>query len=172
MMDIDSEIGSLLHMSSGTLSDFDCHRLADLKAKKDCFLSQDILTLKLKSIALWICEGDVNTKFFHSYASTRRNFHAIQALSDHEGHLVSIDTPLKQLGEQHIFELFKDYGKTNIGDQLKVISLFPSYVQEYEKDCFLAPITLSEVESALKGFKKDKIPSHDSWPIEFFLSIF
>ena len=113
-----------------------------------------MLTVKLKSRALWICEGDANTKKIHSYSSARRNSKTIWSLNDNEGNLISTEEALKQLGEQIFADLLKDDGKTNIVDQLKVIGLFPSYVQETEKDCSLTPITINEVETTLKGFKK------------------
>ena len=69
-------------------------------------------------------------KFFHSFSSAKRNSKTIWALNDNEGNLIATDAALKQLGEQHFVDLFKDDGKTNIVDQLKVIGLFPSFVQE------------------------------------------
>ena len=60
----------------------------------------------------------------------------------------------------------------NISDQLKVIRLFPTFTQVEEVNCFLEPITIHEVEVVLKGFKKDKSPGPDGWPIEYFLAFF
>ena len=120
-----------------------------------------MLTPKLKIRALWICEGEANTKYFNSFSSVRRNSKTIWDLYDNDGKLITTDATLKQLGEQHFANLFKDDGKTNIVDQLKVIGLFPSYVQETKKDCFLTPTTISEVEANLKVLKKYKIPSLD-----------
>ena len=39
-------------------------------------------------------------------------------------------------------------------------------------ECFLKPILGSEVEAVLKGFKKDKSPGPDGWPVKFFLAVF
>ena len=44
--------------------------------------------------------------------------------------------------------------------------------QVEDVDCFLKPITLQEVESILRGFKKDKSPGPDGWLVEFFLAFF
>ena len=60
----------------------------------------------------------------------------------------------------------------NIVDQLKVIIIFPNMTVDEDIDCFLKPITIQEVETVLKGFKKDKIPGPDGWPVEFFLDFF
>ena len=70
--------------------------------------------------------------------------------------MVEEEAQLKQLAVQHFAKLFKYDGSNNIKDQLKVIILFPTFVQEEERDCFCSAITLAEIESVLKGFKKDK----------------
>ena len=43
---------------------------------------------------------------------------------------------------------------------------------EEDIDRFLKPISAQEVEAILKGFKKDKSPGPDGWPVEFFLAFF
>ena len=65
-----------------------------------------------------------------------------------------------------------DDKSSNIADQLKVIRLFLTFSQDEEVDSFLKPITPQEVEVVLKGFKKDKNPGPDGWPVDFFLSFF
>ena len=90
------------------------------------------MTWKLKSRTKWVELGDANTKYFHSIASTRRNHNAIWALKNEEDVWVDEAEQLKDLGVKHFSEIFKDDGKTNIGDQLKVIQHFPSIVLRYE----------------------------------------
>ena len=53
-----------------------------------------------------------------------------------------------------------------------MIGLFPKMTEKEDEDRFLEPITLHEVEAVLKGFKKDKSPGLDGWPVEFFLDFF
>ena len=115
----------------------------------------------MKSRVQWIREGNANTRFFHSFASTRRNTNAIWSLKDQNGISVSEDLALKQLGKQHFSDLFGDDKSTNIADQLKVISLFPRMTTDDDIDSFLKPISAQEVEAVLKGFKKDKSPGLD-----------
>ena len=64
-----------------------------------------MLTLKLKSRAFWICEGEANTKYFNSFSSAKRNSKIIWDLNDNEGKLITTDATLKQLGEQHFADL-------------------------------------------------------------------
>ena len=86
--------------------------------------------------------------------------------------MISEDIPLKLLGQQYFTEIFEDDGSTNIVDKLKGISLFPCFSQEMDKESFLKPISLSEVEVVLKGFKKEKHPGPDGWLVAFFLAFF
>ena len=72
-LEVDLDINTLLtSQASGILSVHESSLLSCLKAKKDSLLTQQILTWKLKSRIDWLNEGDANTKFFHSFSSTRR----------------------------------------------------------------------------------------------------
>ena len=116
--------------------------------------------------------GDANTKLFHSIVSAHINFNAIWALKNEEDVWVDKAEQLKELGVKHFSKIFKDDGKTNIGDQLEVIQLFASIVSRDEADVFTSEVTLEEVEGALRTFKRDKIPSPNGWSVEFFLCFF
>ena len=61
-------------------------------------------------------------------------------------------------GEKHFSEIFKDDGKENIGDQLKVIKLFSSFIPVDDAGVFTSEVSLDEVEEALKDFKKGQNP--------------
>ena len=76
-----------------------------LKSRKDSLLAHQILTWKLKSRVDWIQEGDANTKFFHSFASARRNSKAIGELNNQSGETIEDDTKLKAMSVQHFSEL-------------------------------------------------------------------
>ena len=56
--------------------------------------------------------------------------------------------------------------------QLKVIQLFPSFISPGESKSFSCQLSLAEVETALKSFKKDKSSGPDGWPMEFYLAFF
>ena len=88
--------------------------LLSLKGRKEIFLAHELLTQQLKSIFKWTELGDANTKFFHSFASARRNFNAIWALKDEEDVMVQETDQLKELGVKHFYDIFKDDVKTNI----------------------------------------------------------
>ena len=79
---------------------------------------------------------------------------------------------LKELGLRHFSHIFKDDKQTCILAQLKVVMLYPSMFSSEEASCFIENVSLSEIEGALKSFKKDKSPGPNGWPVEFFLHFF
>ena len=111
-------------------------QLSQLKARKESLLSHQVLTWKLKSRVDCINEGDANTIFFHSYASTKRNSKSIWALQNQYGELIEDETKLKVLGAQHFSDMFTSDDSSNIEDQLKVIRIFPSFVRRKKNSVF------------------------------------
>ena len=134
ILDINDEIFDILQKDSGLLSAENSDRLKTLQDRKGKYWAHEITTQRLKSRVLWINKGDANNKFFHSYASARRNSNVIWSLNDKFGNVVSEDAPLKQLGKHHFSDLFQDCGSTNISNQLKLIRVFPTLTEKEDVD--------------------------------------
>ena len=100
------------------------------------------------------------------------NHKAIWSLQNQARDIIEDESKLKSLGVQHFFKLFLDDGKSNIEDQLNIIRLFPSFVQEEDHEPFLSAFSLEEVKVVLKGFKKHRSPGPDGWPVELYLHFF
>ena len=107
IIEINEEISSLLLLDSGILSIENSRKLRILLDRQEKFWAHEVTTQRLKSRVLWIKEGDANTRFFHSYASARRNTNTIWSLLDEEGNLVAGDPALKRLGKQHFRGYFR-----------------------------------------------------------------
>ena len=167
-MDINQGLSDLLLEGSGILSGSSRLKWDALQEKKNKYWAHELTTLRLKSRALWVNEGDANTKFFHHFASSHRNTNTIWSLNGQDGITVSEDLELKALGVKHFSNLFHDDKCSDITEQLKVVRLFPQMTTDDDIVCFNQPISGPEVEAVLRGFKKDKSPGPDGWPIEFF----
>ena len=101
---------------------------AQLRSKRKLSLNHSLLAWQLKSRAKWALEGDSNTKHFHMLASGRRNQNSIWSLSDEAGNTFEDETTLKDLGESHFSNIFKDDGGTCLYHHLKVILLYPRMI--------------------------------------------
>ena len=86
--------------------------------------------------------------------------------------MVESDQDLKYLGVRHFKRIFSDDNLTTISTQLNLIRLYPSYFSSKERTTFTSKVTLMEIESDLKSFKKDKSLGPDGFPVEFFLAFF
>jgi hypothetical protein len=60
--------------SSGVFSEEEFKQLKDLENKKRVLLELEETKWRLKSQAIWLLEGDNNTKLFHKYVSFRKKF--------------------------------------------------------------------------------------------------
>ena len=86
---LDLEMSSLLTKSSfGILSQEEQLSLSRLRSEKKKILDHHLLTWQFKSRTKWALEGDSNTKFFHTVASSKRNQNSIWSLMDEGGRCV------------------------------------------------------------------------------------
>ena len=95
-----------------------------------------------------------------------------EGLEDHDGILVENEASLKEMGKDFFANIYKDEGSTSLDQQLKVISLFPRFIPSEQSSLLSKPVSLHEIELALKAFKKDRSPGPDGWPVEFYLHFF
>ena len=108
---MDQAILSLLSIHSLViLSLYESTQLSILNSRKDSLLNHQILTWKLKNRFDWINEGDANMKFFHSYASAKRNSKSIWGLQNQHGEMIEDIDQLKNLSVSHFSDLFSDDG--------------------------------------------------------------
>ena len=105
-------------------------------------------------------------------ASGKRNQNMIWSLADEDGNCYEDEATLKDLGQSHFANIYKDDGGTCLVQQLKVIMLYPKMISDELASNLTCPVTLGEIEFALKSFKKDRSPGRDGWHVEFYLHFF
>jgi hypothetical protein len=173
LVEIEDEIEDILAGNfDGVFSNKDLDKLKSLSSRKVEILKIEEDTWRLKSRAIWIKQGDNNTKLFHVYADYRRKQNAIwDILTDGEC-WVSSSKDLHNEAIKYFSELFRDPGNDNIISQLCVVQQYPRFFTDEEGGLIGKEVLLEEVESALKSFAKSKSPGPDGWPVEFFLSFF
>jgi hypothetical protein len=81
--------------------------LKTLEAKRRKLLADKEATWRLKSRAVWLENGDENTKFFHAYAKGRKEANTIWSLKDQEDRPVTTFEGLANMGKNHFQTLFK-----------------------------------------------------------------
>lgn len=125
-----------------------------------------------RSRAIWLHSGDQNTKFFHNYASFRRNSKFLWELKDEEGQTHSGQENLKKSSFHHFKDFYKDRTGPPVRDQVKVVTLFKEMLNNLEAEALYRPFDLKELQKVLSKFKVDKSPGLDGWTVEFFKDFF
>jgi hypothetical protein len=126
----------------------------------------------MKSQATWLEFGDQNTKFFQNFSNHRKRINTIWEMTNTEGNKVRGFKELADLGIQHFKGIFEEPTSANIGEILRVISLFPRLVNEEDNERMFMSVTKEELLYVLSTFKKDRSLGLDGWTVEFFLDFF
>jgi len=62
--------------------------IRNLEKRKQLILLKEEITWRLKSRAIWLKEGDRNTRFFHKYTNARREKNSIRSIKDEKGNVL------------------------------------------------------------------------------------
>ena len=118
----------------GVFSRLELEELEKLEAMKESLLLQEEKKWRLNSRALWLAEGDQNTKVFHSYASQRKNINTIQEVKNTRGNITKTFEEKSKAAVEHFQELFKEPTGCPIEEMLEVIDLFPRAITQEMND--------------------------------------
>ena len=120
-----------------------------------------------RSRALWLKDGDQNTKYFHSRATNRKRRNSLVVLRDDTGELI---TDLHEIGNRFVRyyeDLFQAAPLEEVEQVLDGIN--PSVTAEMNTK-LTRPYTESEVAVALKQMSTFKAPGPDGMPPSFYQS--
>ena len=92
----------------GIFSEEENKLMKELEKKKEKLLAIEEKELRLKSRALWLEARDKNSKFFHNYATHRRNINTICEIKNQEGRLVKTFEENADAGVSFFQNIFKE----------------------------------------------------------------
>lgn len=103
--------------------------------------------------------GDINSKFFHSFAGARRSSNLVTSLSWDDG--------IKVISQKELFDVYVSYFNmifqvdNNCNDFLPIINNIPIYIFPHENDSLLASFSMDEFQITLFHMDLDKSPNPD-----------
>ncbi|XP_060964627.1 uncharacterized protein LOC133033648 [Cannabis sativa] len=127
-------------------------------------LNQREIFWRQRSKQLWLKNGDQNSKFFHSKASSRRRNNNIVCLKDETGTSKFWDTGLGDLMLDYFSKIFT----AEPGNCNEVLSCVSPRVTEDDNAILTRPIEDQEVKDALFQMHPDKSPGPDGMNPKFF----
>uniref|UniRef100_A0A803P2K3 Reverse transcriptase domain-containing protein n=1 Tax=Cannabis sativa TaxID=3483 RepID=A0A803P2K3_CANSA len=133
----------------------------------DDLLAQEETYWQQRSRVDWLQNGDQNTKFFHAYASSRKQHNSIKSLADSNGNMVHSKHGMTNIIVSYFEELF---AATAINqDALNhTLDTIPNTVTAEMNDILIRPFTEDEIYSALKTINPDKSPGSDGMSAMFY----
>lgn len=143
-------------------------KLKEVEEERRKILLKEEQMWHLKSRAIWLREGDKNTKFFHGYATRRKNKNSIWRLRINGTYLTS-SQDIRKEAVNHFNHLFKSRESMVQAEQLWAIEDIPRMFDEEDLEVFKRPIDREEVIWRLKSLAKDKSPGSDGWTPDFFI---
>eukprot|EP00253_Pinus_taeda_P006854 PITA_06854 len=171
LLNIQKELDSIITSSSfHSLSFEKKNHIRILEERKHMLLLREEASWRLKCRALWLKEGDRNTKFFHNFANARR-INSIWKIEDGNGGFLYSQNDITIEATRFFQEQYKR-NQSNANDMLWAAELMPEMFDEPAYENFIKPVSEEELLAAIKSSKKDKSPGPDGWPIEFFMHFY
>ncbi|KAL0448586.1 UNVERIFIED_CONTAM: putative mitochondrial protein [Sesamum latifolium] len=125
--------------------------------------AQDLPKWKQLSKIHWLRDGDSNTRYFHSHASTRRRQNTIMRLRDEEGVWKEGEEDIQGILLRYFREIFTSSGPSE-AELNTVLSLMQPRVTSEMNQSLTTSFTAAEVKQAIFGMFPFKSPGPDSMP--------
>lgn len=129
-----------------------------------CLLEKQEIYWKQRAKQFWLREGDKNTRFFHKFASGRKEHNSIKKLKDTNGVWKESDEEIQETITEYFEQIFQTSGVNeglSDGERVRTISAD-------QNDSLLMPVTSEEVKSALFSMYPEKAPGIDGLNPGFF----
>lgn len=140
-------------------------RKTDMSRELEKTLLSEEIIWRQKSRALWLKEGDKNTKFFHRLANSRHKFNQVDSLSINGE--VSRNPRETQ---EHIVHFYKNLYVENCSWRPRVEGLSFLSIDEDESSWLEREFEEKEVWDVIKDFNGDKALGSDGFTMAFFFS--
>ena len=140
------------------------HQFNDLRSHMTQLLIQEDAFWCQRVKTHWLRDGDLNTKFFHVTASSRRIINRIHSLMDSDNNRVTDDNKLCDVARNYIVDLFQEQNS----DIDPLIEAINASISIEDNNRLLAPFLIEEFKEALFSMKPDKCPGPDGFNPGFF----
>ncbi|XP_019163454.1 PREDICTED: uncharacterized protein LOC109159798 [Ipomoea nil] len=125
-------------------------------------MRQEEIFWKQRSKQLWLQHGDLNTKYFHKSASTRRRRNFLKQIKNEDGGWVQGDAM-----KMEILQYYENIFRT-ASSAMDIFERVPCRVTTRMNEALKLLFTLAEVKTALFSMAPEKAPGPDGMTPAFF----
>lgn len=140
-------------------------QIRDTEAKLDVVLRKEETMWFQRSRALWLKDGDKNSKFFHEKASHRKRRNTIKNIDNKEGKEVTKIDEIKKVILDYFVDMFTSVGPQEDEDLMNTLEC--KVTPEMNKE-LIKPYTANEVQTAIKQMHPAKAPGPDGMTHLFY----
>lgn len=119
----------------------------------------------MRSRAIWLKKGDDNTKFYHKFVNGCKAINTIWKLAREQGELVNTFPRLAVMATSHFRNIYKTPPNATLAEIMRTAQLFPRFVDQEEALELEKEVSVGEMESSLKWFRRDKSPDPNGWNV-------
>jgi hypothetical protein len=143
----------------------DINRYKKMEVRHAELLHMEEVIWRQRSRAVWLKDGDRNTKFFFSKAAQRKKVNEIKSLKDVNVLWRHGEENVERVLFEYYSDLFATSDPTEIEETCQVVS---GKLTEMHKDWVAAPFTKDEVVDVINQMHPLKAPGPDGLPALFF----
>jgi hypothetical protein len=146
------------------VDDTNYHHYNELRKKLDFLLVKDDLFWRQRAKTFWYRDGDLNTRFFHATATTRKKKNQIVQLEDPQGNICNSADGLKTIAKDYFTDIFQQQQ----GDRMSVLNAVTSSVSTEDNNILTVPFSIAEFKDAAFSMEADKCPGPDGFNPGFY----
>jgi hypothetical protein len=135
-----------------------------LRKRLDTLLVKDDLFWRQRAKTFWYKEGDLNTRFFHTATTSRKQFNKINSLVADNGDTCRDLDGMKTIAHNYFVDLFQK----SAGGQEEVINAVPSMITLEDNEMLTCPFLIEEFREAIFYMQADKSPGPDGYNPGFY----
>jgi hypothetical protein len=148
--------------------EIDREHMKKTKMEMETLLEQEELIWRQRSKAIWLKEGDRNTKFFHASAKQRHQKNHLEKIKDEEGRLWDTEKDIGDAFSAYFGKLFTSAGTENMHRGIRALS---RCVTHDMNEKLLAEFTTEEICKAIHQMSPLKSPARMVLQQVFFNNI-
>lgn len=128
-----------------------------LRRRLDTLLVKDDIIWKQRAKTHWYKEGDLNTRYFHASATTRRSVNKILQLQDANGTVCNTIEGMHSIATKYFVDIFKEQN----GERHQVLEAVATSITVEDNASLTRPFIIEEFKDAIFSISADKCPGPD-----------
>jgi len=136
----------------------------NLRQKLNHLLVQEDMYWRQRRKTHWYRDGDLNTKFFHAAATSRKRVNKILSLETNEGIRIIDDDGMRSITKNYFDKLFEGHDSV----RSPVINMLDQVIDNEDNAHLTAPFCREKIKEAMFSMQPDKCPDPDGFNPRFY----